>query len=662
MNGGSANLYVGSGGIVLAATNAFTQTLNLTAGTVGAKASWYSDVGITFVGSGTIIKAADVSDVARNIDLSGVLTGTGGFTKSGGGTLLLTNSNNTFSGIATISAGILRSTHANALQNAVLAATGMDIEDGLKIATGITSPVIGGLSGTANFELVNEDNVALALRLGNTNATYGGTITGSGSLEKVGSGNQGLTAAVLNHTGGTTLTAGTMQLNDTGNTSATFGSGTLTMNGGRLRLNSSAGATFNGDLVTTANGGEFSYRSNGFFNPSLITNSGTLTLTSDNNITVSSNDFQSFTGALILGNGSGNTFFRMVSPFDNTSLGATAVHLASGAQLTRNHGTSGAVTTDIGTFSGAATAIVGASAAGSGTFTFSVGSRNESATYAGTIVDGGTKTALTKVGTNTQTLSGINTYTGATMISAGTLALSVDGSIAESASVTIAAGAKLDTTGKSSTYAPSNTQPFTFGLDAEGAGSSGWIDAASIDISNVNISFAIAGTLNDSEYVLANYSGTLSGTFAASPPSGYTFDYGTGTNSQIKLVSATGSGYESWASLNGASTTANEDHDNDGVANGVEFFIGGAGGNTTGFTPLPGVTTVGSVRSVTWTHAADYVGIYGIDFAVQTSATLALGSWTNESLGGNLSITGDNVTYTFPEGQVKNFVRLVVTP
>ena len=65
--------------------------------------------------------------------------------------------------------------------------------------------------------------------------------------------------------------------------------------------------------------------------------------------------------------------------------------------------------------------------------------------------------------------------------------------------------------------------------------------------------------------------------------------------------------------------------------------------------------------SVTWTKAASYTGTYGTDFIVQTSATLAAGSWTTETVGGNVSIVGDNVTYTFPAGPVKDFVRLKVT-
>ena len=72
----------------------------------------------------------------------------------------------------------------------------------------------------------------------------------------------------------------------------------------------------------------------------------------------------------------------------------------------------------------------------------------------------------------------------------------------------------------------------------------------------------------------------------------------------------------------------------------------------------------GSVRSVTWTYGEGYTGTYDTDFVVQTSTTLAAGSWNTETSPGTVSVNTEarTVTYTFPAGPVKNFVRLVVTP
>ena len=73
--------------------------------------------------------------------------------------------------------------------------------------------------------------------------------------------------------------------------------------------------------------------------------------------------------------------------------------------------------------------------------------------YSGVIT--GTFTALTKSGTATQTLSGINTYGGNTLISGGTLALTGNGSIANSPVIEVAAGATFNVAAK--------TTPFTLG-------------------------------------------------------------------------------------------------------------------------------------------------------------------------------------------------------
>jgi hypothetical protein len=123
-------------------------------------------------------------------------------------------------------------------------------------------------------------------------------------------------------------------------------------------------------------------------------------------------------------------------------------------------------------------------------------------------------------------------------------------------------------------------------------------------------------------------------------------------------------GYASWAAFNGAGPNLNDDHDNDGVDNGTEYFLGGPNGPTTGFTVVPGVVNNLGILSITWPKGAGYIGAYNTDFVVETSTTLS-GPWTVETIpGGNITDIPASVTYTFPGGPAysgKRFARLKVT-
>jgi autotransporter-associated beta strand protein len=105
MNGG--NLYLGSGGIVKNGAAGLATTLSFGSGLLGAKANWSTSLPITLPTNGNIVfKAADAADVARDISFTGVLSGAGGFTKTGGGRLVL-GAANTFGGAVAVNGGTL---------------------------------------------------------------------------------------------------------------------------------------------------------------------------------------------------------------------------------------------------------------------------------------------------------------------------------------------------------------------------------------------------------------------------------------------------------------------------------------------------------------------------------------------------------------------------
>lgn len=127
------------------------------------------------------------------------------------------------------------------------------------------------------------------------------------------------------------------------------------------------------------------------------------------------------------------------------------------------------------------------------------------------------------------------------------------------------------------------------------------------------------------------------------------------------------SGYAAWQVANGNTTSGfEEDHDGDGVTNGMELFLAGST-NSTGFNALPGVVDTAGVLSVTWVKGATYGGAYTTDFVVETSDTLEAGSWvpavTNiaDNTPGTVYLNGNNVKYTFPTSGPQKFARLKVT-
>ncbi|WP_441241973.1 autotransporter outer membrane beta-barrel domain-containing protein [Tardiphaga sp. 768_D3_N2_1] len=267
--------------------------------------------------------------------------GTGGsLVKIGTGTLTLTGTN-TYTGSTTISAGTLQ------------------IGD-------------GGAGGSVAGNIVN--NSALIFNRSD-NSTYGGVISGSGTVEKLGAGTLTLTSAST-YTGATTITAGTLEI-----------------------LGSIASS-----VIT--NYGQLTFLGNTTAGSAVITNSGTVL-------------------------------------FDGNST-------AGNAQLINN--APGAVVNFFTPGPASDGRISAASIAGSGRFDLNsveltVGSNNLSTTVTGVLTGTGTATgqSLVKTGTGKLMLSGINTYTGATVVDAGTL--SVNGSIAASSLTTVNAGATLGGTG-----------------------------------------------------------------------------------------------------------------------------------------------------------------------------------------------------------------------
>ena len=110
--------------------------------------------------------------------------------------------------------------------------------------------------------------------------------------------------------------------------------------------------------------------------------------------------------------------------------------------------------------------------------------------------------------------------------------------------------------------------------------------------------------------------------------------------------------YATWASNNGVAGNPDEDSDNDGVSNGMEYFMGIASSDPV-FTVSPGV---GLANNISWPMSATFAGTY----EVETSPDLR--TWT--PVNPKPTPVGGYLTYTVQSGAEggKSFVRLAVTP
>ena len=109
--------------------------------------------------------------------------------------------------------------------------------------------------------------------------------------------------------------------------------------------------------------------------------------------------------------------------------------------------------------------------------------------------------------------------------------------------------------------------------------------------------------------------------------------------------------YFAWTDVNAPGQTTDQDHDHDGVANGIEYFMGKTGNE---FTANPGAATDGTV---TWPKSPAFSGTY----AVQTSADLSVWADVTDDPA-QVTTNSGSVVWTRPTSPVKCFVRLLVVP
>lgn len=419
LTGGS--LYLGNLGLTEGASHAM-DTVTFSGGTVGATANWSSAMAVNLGASGgpVTFQAADANNNPNNITLSGGLSGSQGFVKTGGGILSLSGTN-TYAGSTAVNAGTLAvattstgggayNLAANTTLNLGVAGAGASLNmSSFAIGGGTTLDLNPGAFGNPTAPMIN---VSGALTPGATvtiNLATANLSNGQFTLIKYGSlGGSGFGAFTLgNLAGEATL------INNTTNDSIDISiNGILTWDG-TVNGNWDIGVTPNwktnsyytqldgiGPIVTfddTANGENTNITLNTAVSPAgmLVNNSakaysieGTGTISGPGSLV------KEGTNSLVLA--TTNNYSGQLSSYSTVILGGT---LQLGDGLTNNGSVAGTINDG---------AILAVANPNPQTITNAISGTG----------------MLIKSGAGTITLAAGNTYTGGTTINAGTLVVS----------------------------------------------------------------------------------------------------------------------------------------------------------------------------------------------------------------------------------------------
>ncbi|MGC4013513.1 MAG: autotransporter-associated beta strand repeat-containing protein [Luteolibacter sp.] len=525
-----------------------------------------------------------------------------------------------------------------------------------------------GSSGTLSG-VIGESGGARVLELGGTfaGATTGGTLTVSGANT---------------YTGGTLVTNALINMNN----SAAFGTGPVTLTGaattGRitlangvtlsnaLTLGTNVGTSGRGSIelaatsATATLSGPITVNAGVTAGGHLLTDASS-TLTISGAITSASTPIVQRAGNVILSGGGSYTSYQIT--------GLTKIGAVNGmaTNATPSIGVSAAGTLDLNGFNqtlgGLAKSTNGATVTNNGAnpSVLTISYTGTTNTYDGTVVNGTSAISLVKTGTGTFAVTGANTFTGGTTISAGVVQVG-------GAAGALGTGAVVN----NSSLILARTAAGSFANAISGTGSvtqSGTgITTLTGALSYTGDTIVTSGTLSISADTLADGADVRIATGAvldlnhsltdtvralyingvAQPAGTYGSLTSTATN---KLASFTGSGvlnvggvagYAGWAATNAGGQAANLDYDNDGIQNGVEYLMGQTG---SGFTANPAIVN----GKITWPKDPSAVATW----VVEISSNLT--SWTTATSG--VVDLGTSIEYTVPTGDPKRFARLRVT-
>ncbi len=472
VNGDAAtgNWASGRAAVFAAGTGATgSYTVNLS-GTESADAVWVQEGAVTLSGGGLNLGTSGILRVDGSGPLTLSTTLGGGSVKVGGAVVL--NGANTYTGSTTISSGTLTANGGAAIPDGSAVA----VAAGSSLALG-ASETIGALAGGGTVALGSN---ALTVTNSATN-TFSGVFTGSGGIALNGSGTQVLSGNSAGYTGVITVGSGlTLQISNSATVLGTSAGNTVVQSGATVLINSAtgsynqagAGEIFEisgtgvggiGALSSNAGGGgiikgitlngnasiggstRWDIGGGGAGQQAVVNGNGfTLTKTGVNNIwmraTAGGSTFNNLAGLVIdqgvfgveFGDNAMGSVPVTVNGSGTFSAWTSGPSNIQGATVTLNGGTLDVDASGI-TFSGPITL----------TNNSFVSSDGGNMTISGVIAQSGGGYGITKTGGNTLELRGTNTFTGSTVVTGGTLALSGGAALPDNGSVSLTGGGML---------------------------------------------------------------------------------------------------------------------------------------------------------------------------------------------------------------------------
>lgn len=460
----------GTGTLTLTGTNTYLGGTTISKGTLEI-----GNGGETGSIAGDVTNNATLAfNRSNDLDFDGVVSGTGDLVKKGAGTLTLTAAN-TYTGDTKIQAGTLELGAGGSLAKS----TDIDVSANATFDVNGHAQTVGTISGAGEIKLGTGGE--LTVDFASKDATFAGTISGGGSLVKTGAFSKLILSGDNTYTGGTTIEEGILQVGngttgsisgDIVNNAALFfgrnnamtydgdisgtgemrkyGAGVLTLTGavshkggteiadGTLKIgNGSTTGSISGDILNDSKlvfdrSDEVTYADEISGRGSLTqAGAGTLILTGANSY---SGGTIIAAGTLQIGNGDKTGSITGDVANDGTLVFKRVDDIAFGGDISGTgklvkEGANKLTLTGANSFTGGTTIKAGALAIGDGGTTGSLSgavvndgelifNRSDAVSFAGAISGSG---SLTKLGDDVLTLTGVNSYSGGTTITEGTV-------------------------------------------------------------------------------------------------------------------------------------------------------------------------------------------------------------------------------------------------